>query len=287
MKKLVLAITLSLILTACGSGGGSSSSMEQPNFAEKEGTKVSAFFMSETLIEPHKHTHGINTLALIPNEGKFKGKEVTVSLIPEKVKSNSVFHYIDAKDIHNSVGNALQETESLIVSGRNYQNSRFGVFVDSEDNYFLTFTQGVVTSQNDLPKSANVTYRGNGLAMLRIEKQIVNNPEKDLYHLESGWVEGKSEFTVDFVNKKISGSLKDFKEGKNGLNIPTIIIGAKSFSNQSEYIINHMYEDKKMNKGELLKAQFYGNKAAELSGQYAKRLDEEKVIWAVFGAKKQ
>ncbi|MDP8163327.1 transferrin-binding protein-like solute binding protein [Pasteurella skyensis] len=276
MKKLILSTAMALVLTACGSGGSSTSSqLNQSNFAEKEGIAVSEYFFGVST-QSHTHKKGINKLYLIGELGEYKGKEIIIPLIPEGALTNNHFHYLDIK-----LGNAITKS---IISSRYYQYTRFGLLRDPEDKDFLTFFQGIATKVNDLPKGTAIQYRGDALGMVRIERHNFKNPKNNLNDVESGWVEGKSEFTVDFSHKKISGVLKDFKVGENGLNVPTMIISAKSFSGNK---VDYLNENTAKGTGELLKAQFYGSKAAELSGQYGKRLDKEKVAFAVFGAKKQ
>ncbi|MDG6882048.1 Transferrin binding protein-like solute binding protein [Phocoenobacter uteri] len=248
MKKLVLATAISLVLAACGSGGGSGSttpsenSLNTPHHSNARNLAANIIFSenynkidSETSEEDIGENDEYSTNMDL-NKIEIEGRKIT--LIPVGISTKKLL---------------IQQPDNLnkakVVSGTQFQYSRFG-FVDKH-----FFAQGDITPVNDLPTGKDVKYSGFVVA-------TAVEDEKN-----SGVVTGDSSFTVNFDDKTLRGKFSNFEDGK-----------IADFSQNARFQSNFFYGG--------MSGKFYGKNATELAGVLQTAIDS-KMIFASFGAKKQ
>ncbi|MDG6882050.1 Transferrin binding protein-like solute binding protein [Phocoenobacter uteri] len=269
MKKLALVTAISLILTACGSGGGSSSA-DNTKPEKIEGVLFAYDFLHPVEKESKDPAGNIITYDDYEIKTTRFSKDddinhilinnVSIPLNPNGDEKYTAY-YQGVGDDAVEVGQVL----TSIVSDKTYKHMRFGQHstYDYDPNYheshlkdqltFGMFVQGYVTE--NMPTSGTVTYKG------------------DAYGGLEALTKGKSKLDVDFGHKTLKGTLSDwqnydFLAEKDKLQ--TISFDASIEGNKFE--------------GKNVKGSFFGRNADEIGGIYH---DEIRREGAVFGAKKQ
>ncbi len=141
MKKVLLVIALSTVLTACGSSSGGSSHSGgidnnggkniTPTIPNKDGNK--------NLVLNDVTKSDMNKLVL---DGK------TIELVPSFMRSKGFYRIQD-------------RTSARAISGNKYKETRFGILVPDYNAKPVAISQGNVTSINDMPtQDIVVTYLG-------------------------------------------------------------------------------------------------------------------------------
>lgn len=244
-KNIFLMITLSAMLAACGS------SSSQGIVAPTSGNNQS----DVGLILKLKNTNG----AVLPSTETFytgdgdintitvNGNQIT--LIPTGVSSGGGFY------------DENQPGTRKIVSGTNYQHSRFGaldITANGADVYAF-FSQGKPTAISEIPTTGTATYSGHAVGVV----EGASGTTVD-------FTTGNSTINVDFAAKTVSGTLNGWVDN----NMPTVTFTNATISGNS-FI------------GAKASGKFYGPNAAEVSGVVQKTAGNGDVIAASFGAKKQ
>ncbi|MDG6882049.1 Transferrin binding protein-like solute binding protein [Phocoenobacter uteri] len=296
MKKLVLVTAISLVLAACGSGGGSGSAdnsyvkegklegvltsydmypdengkliskLEEITDVNPDGT-TDTFTTEKEITRPvsggkdlnHIMINGTNVQLLPDDYNKQENYEKRVKEYDEKITVT-----INPDKVEKEV---IVEGERLsnVISGLQYKYMRFGI----HDDY--------VPNPDDL---SNDTVEDATFGKFVQGYVTTNMPQKgkitylgDAYgYSYSPLRKGKSTIDVDFTNKTLKGTLSDW-QNDDLLNNPlskTMMFNAKIDGNQFE--------------GKDVQGRFFGSNAAEVGGIYDSK---ERGESAVFGAKKQ
>lgn len=204
MKKLVLVAALSLVLSACGSGGGGSS----PNTAKDTGSQTQT-----NATTPKNET---KSDAVSINQAKGALAKVSANL-QEQVKTlkqiNVDGRLIDLAQepigfVEKDLGNGQKgKAYNLAYSGIGYvlpkdvKTDEYGRVVDERATADDVAVFGLATKFQDLPTSGNYTYSGVSFG--------ANS-------------EGKLLLNADFANKKVSGSITERKLLSNNQTLPAI-----------------------------------------------------------------
>ncbi|MDG6882051.1 Transferrin binding protein-like solute binding protein [Phocoenobacter uteri] len=271
MKKLALVTVMSLILTACGSGGGSSSA-DSTKPEKIEGVLLAFDFehpIKEESTYPDGKTEYFNDyeLAMTRFSKNNDINHILINSVSIALNPNGDEQYTDYynEDGINTikVGKVLKSA----VNGKAYKYMRFGIHdvynynpeKFDEESYNKSqrevgvFVQGYATE--NMPSSGIVTYKG------------------DAYGGSEALTKGESRIDVDFGHKTLVGTLSDWQDYEfleENDKTQTITFGASIKGNQFD--------------GKNVKGAFFGHNAAEIGGIY---YDKEKGECAVFGAKKQ
>ncbi len=194
MKKTLLVITLSTVLTACGSSGGSSNTGSVANDTGKH-------------ITPIENPKENPVLKDVKDMNKFTLNGKTIELIPSFIHSGGFYKTQDKNSARN-------------ISGNKYKETRFGVLIPDYNEEPIAISQGNVTPVDNMPKNIQVKYLGDFV-----------NYSKNKKRFETGSIDvnvdfGTKEIEVDvFDNKhiekygdtmtgKVSGNQFTFDEGK-------------------------------------------------------------------------
>ena len=151
------------------------------------------------------------------------------------------------------------------VFGKNLSYSRFGIaYLTSQDDFnpAIIFTQGYLTSIENMPTSGTINYKG-AATMWKY------NPEVYLPYV------GEAELYADFDAKKVTGNIRNLiseSHDKTALDI------------QLEGDISANKVSGSTRQGTRLDAAFYGPNAAELSGTFVNDREDFK---GSFGAKRE
>lgn len=146
----------------------------------------------------------------------------------------------------NNGGNFAGDTLTKAISGKNYTETRFGILVPKNAEV-VAFSQGSVTPLKDIPTAkANVQYLGDSVT----------------YNIE------KKDFESGKVKVDVNFGLKEIKVTKKGTKYNATMAGTIK---GNQFVLD----------GGNGKGQFYGQKAAELSGVH-----KNKNLVTAFGAKK-
>ncbi len=269
MKKILLTIAISTILTACGSTQKSITDAVNNEITNQiDKAKQNATVQIKDQLNNAKNDlqdnltdqfeKGKKHLAKQFDEKKEQAKDYIRNLVLEDGSKLNINKFelkgqtIDLiPDDWNKAGFFTnQDNNSLIksVSGNKYNETRFGILVPNNTNP-IAFAQGNVTPINDMPtKNIIVEYLGDYVSY-----------NQDLKEFDYGNISidvnfGLKDMTLSSINEH--GNKEDFKG---------VIIG------------NQFTFDNGRGKG-----QFYGSQASELSGT----LQNEEGVTS-FGAKKQ
>lgn len=270
LKKFSLTILAALTLTACGSGGGSgnsqsahtpSTSIHTPDNSKNNSTP------NKNILNPPVNVSNPNNLEIKDNDkigGAFiiSGEDEHVTLKTVDITTNSDLNtlYIDGTKIPLSSLSVKSDRWLDIRSGKvsidgietsrdlkvccgKYTDTRIGTVLsknENEDTYF--FYNGNLT--RNMPVGGTVNYN-TGDSIL------------SSYHDELGDTDeavGTSQFSADFINKKLTGSLS---VNNTKLNIKADISG-NTFSGIAQ-------SDAFKSQG-IAEGKFYGENAKELGG---------------------
>ncbi|MDP8099134.1 transferrin-binding protein-like solute binding protein [Pasteurella atlantica] len=241
MKKTLLVIAISTVLTACGSGGSGGSNSNNKVVDTKKDTQTTNPIVNNDTTKKDTTLKGVVLKDISKADiNKFELNGKTIMLMPNGFNV--------ARFLTNSGGSFNGDTLTKSVSGTKYAETRFGILApDNAD--VIGFSQGKVTAVKDMPtKNAVVKYLGDFV--------VYENKE-----FETGTVD----IDVNFGLKNIK--IDAFADGSD-----KVIKTAKGTISGNQFTVDS-------GKG---KGQFYGSKAAELSGVY-----KDGDIVASFGAKKQ
>ncbi len=279
MKNAILKFSLTalatLTLAACGSSGGDDAgsrsqapTKDKPAAQANQPTKKQNNSNTPMLPSSNNKTGGV---IVVDNEGDNVVTKNIALTSPNLYKIN-----VDGKDIPigfgpgiSSVGWAVSKAQTingmklngkLEVCCGTYSNVRFGAIESqdpSQDDIF--FYNGYPTTS--MPSSGVVTYRGDSIISADTDKL----PDED-------YLKGSSSFSVDFGNKKLTGTLRT--DNKDVVKIDANISG-NGFSGTAKSDL--------LNSQGKTEGKFYGENAKELGGS-AKANDNS---WgAAFAAKK-
>ena len=272
MKNSIVKFTLTtlavLTLVACGSGGGDSSpSSSSVNNTQKQQAKSVKPTVPSQPTTPEKKTTKENQ----STDEKSTGGALVISGQDDKVQvknvvltdSNIKELSIDGRRIKLAYPGIYADGWQ-IVNGTNvccgkYENVRIGaVMSQGPGESDIIFYNGIPTK--NMPQSGSVSYKGDSI----ISGADINDED---------YVSGKSNFTVNFDSKKLSGSIT--ANSMSAINVNADISGNsfKGTAKSSQFTSEGKVEGK-----------FYGDNAAELGG-LAKGNDNS---WgAAFAGKKQ
>ena len=202
------------------------------------------------------------------NKIQINGKTFT---LPENSGSGSSFagdrRYVQADEI---AGWEYSIAPTQGTSGAAY--ARYGWYRGENPAEIGFFYQGNPTAVSDMPTTGtNVTYKGYAMAvdMAQNAQAIKNKKEPNAFYY------GQSSFSVDFANKKMTGTLNDWQvkggfAAKNEVAI-TANIKANTFKGTA-------------NGTGTAEGKFYGKNAQNLAGAFN---DKSQNLQGVFGANKQ
>ena len=150
--------------------------------------------------------------------------------------------------------------------------ARYGWYRGENPAEVTFFYQGNPTAVSDMPTTGtNVTYKGYAMAvdMAQNAQAIKNKKEPNAFYY------GQSSFSVDFANKKMTGTLNDWQfkgsvTAKNKVEI-SADIQANTFKGTA-------------NGSGTAEGKFYGPKAQNLAGAFT---DKSQNLQGVFGGNKQ
>ena len=245
-NRFILAGLLAIALTACGGGGGDDDGVKvnQPTNGGDNATQeldigykiYSNGKRVDDEDDEHADEHPQNRLNVMNLDGR------NLVIIPDNVKSQGVLRLEDS-------------TTKRWVGGADLSYARYGVVSYIKENKDYLFFQGIQTKEKDMPTDNGVKYSGNAVAY-RIADRALDK--------------GTVEFTANFKDKKMSGSIKLDNFGT--LKYDTISIEENEFHGSQ-------WDGKTTNK---IQGSFYGAKAAEMAGGF-----DGQGIKGTFGAKKQ
>ena len=243
------------VLSACGSGGGGDNQDSSP--VNNHELNQSNTLVNNNLAQ--QQTNRKTGTAFIDDNGSFRRAAIngynTTSINVEGINLEIGFPDISAGGWAKTTAN---DRRIDVCCGR-YSDIRFGINDSLDDNgKFYLFYNGNPTL--NMPTSGSASYSGQSILAIDIT-------ESD-YHI------GNSQFSVDFGNKSLSGSL-----GIN--NIQYVNINASiSGNNFSGYANTSLLPSSVAN----VEGKFYGEQAKQLAG-LAEANDNS---WAAaFGAQKQ
>ena len=263
MKNAILKFSLTalatLTLAACGSsGGGDAGSRSQAPTKDKPAAQAN---------QPTKKQNNSNTPMLPSSNDKTGGAIVVDSdnkgnVTAKTVALTSANLYtinVDGKDIPIGFGPGIgsggwsvskaQTINGMKLNGKleaccgSYSNVRFGA-IESQDpsQDDILFYNGYPTTS--MPSSGVVTYRGDSIISADTDKL----PDED-------YLKGSSSFSVDFGNKKLTGTLRT--DNKDVVKIDANISG-NGFSGTAKSDL--------LNSQGKAEGKFYGENAKELGG---------------------
>ena len=263
MKNTILKFSLTalaaLTLAACGSsGGGDAGSSSQAPTKDKQAAQTT---------QPAKKQNNSSNPASTSSNNKTGGAIVVDSdnkghVTAKTVALTSANLYkinVDGKDIPIGFGPGIssggwsvskaQTINGMKLNGKleaccgSYSNVRFGAIESqdpSQDDMF--FYNGYPTTS--MPSSGVVTYRGDSIISADTDKL----PDED-------YLKGSSSFSVDFGNKKLTGTLRT--DNKDVVKIDANISG-NGFSGTAKSDL--------LNSQGKAEGKFYGENAKELGG---------------------
>ena len=247
------------VLSACGSSGGGSDNQDSSPVNNRELNQSNTLVNNNVVQQQANKKTGT---AFIDDNGSFRRASIngynTTSINVEGINLEIGFPDISAGGWAKTTAN---DRRIDVCCGR-YSDIRFGINDSLDDNgKFYLFYNGNPTL--NMPTSGSASYSGQSILAIDITES-----DEDDYHI------GNSQFSVDFGNKSLSGSL-----GIN--NIQYVNINASiSGNNFSGYANTSLLPSSVAN----VEGKFYGEQAKQLAG-LAEANDNS---WAAaFGAQKQ
>ena len=311
MKAKLLAVTLisAFALSACGGGGGDSIAVNEPVSDNKPVNNEKPFTLQRSHVawyvpanpNPPDSIVMING-KMIPLNFDVEAPEIVVWKNDSEDECYYKGHFVDYWD-SSSNPNIISKEENddfILLSGTDSLNdedvvlygqtkgvrgtayARYGLrqislFNDDTGKFFGEQNSLFYTGQptTDMPKTGTATYLGNAVAydMVHYNDQITQL-YKENGQMTFAPYTGRSEFQVDFTNKKLTGSLnnlnRDEMPAKKAVSIDATI-KANTFQGTA-------------NKTGYAEGKFYGPKAQNLAGAFH---DKSQNLHGVFGANKQ
>ena len=251
--------------TGGGSTGGGSTSTETP-FTMKQ--QVATFKQTIKNGEPVSMT---NTPTYSTSNGDGDNfKKITVN--------GYTFTMLDTS------GNAaLDEDRTIVGQDNNYGEyqvipninnrgtayAKYGYTIDYKTGNFNLFYQGKPTPVAEVPTTGKATYQGYAFALDPVEYNKHITQERDY-----GEWKGVSEFTADFDNKTLTGTLRGWHSSSQ-TDPKAVQINAKIQANTFQGTVNGTG---------TAEGKFYGANAQNLAGAFN---DKSQNLQGVFGANKQ
>ena len=155
------------------------------------------------------------------------------------------------------------------INERGTAYARYGLVYSGKSSTLSAFYQGKPTEINNMPPTGSATYKGYAIAVDTAEMNKFEQGESDY-----GEKYGLSEFTADFKNKKLTGTLSNW-QNKATTQPKTVNISADIRANTFKGTAN---------KTGSAEGKFYGPKAQNLAGAFN---DKSQNLQGVFGANKQ
>lgn len=273
MNKLVLALTTAslLALTACGGGGDEDAPVQVNQPTNPNPTPTPTPTTDPKAYEPAQESRWTTpTVASGSTKSTFKSATATGSRDTEAkfnkvtVNGNEMEIY-PTSGITINVGRIYTDTNrnngrtQLVVGGNSGANgtayARYGFVNDATDRLATIFYQGVPTT--NMPTTGSATYKGHAISVF---------PEENTY------VTGDSSFNVDFANKKLTGTLSNWKNSDGTADTITKNVSVSSSITGNTF------------KGDNNQGKFYGPNAQNMAGSF---VDKNQKLQGVFGANKQ
>ena len=154
-------------------------------------------------------------------------------------------------------------------NGRGTAYAKYGWTIGYSTGKLTLFYQGNPTPTNEMPTTGSATYKGNAIAFDM--KEYNANITKDG---DYGVSKGVSEFTADFANKKLTGTLSGW-HSSSAKQPKAVTIDVKIQANTFQGTANGTG---------TAEGKFYGTKAQNLAGAFN---DKSQNLQGVFGANKQ
>ncbi|MEX4038213.1 transferrin-binding protein-like solute binding protein [Haemophilus influenzae] len=201
-----------------------------------------------------------------------------IPLLPEE-KTND---FISSK--HHDVGNKRYKVEACC---KNLSYVKFGMYYEDPENgengkekekekqttksidTYYQFLLGHRTPKDDIPKTGSAQYRGSWFGYLSdgtTSYSTSGNEQRDKNAL--------AEFTVDFVNKQLTGELKRHDNGNTVFSIDATFNSGNDFTGKAtakDLVIdgkNSQTQNTQINITTSVNGAFYGPKASELGGYF-------------------
>lgn len=276
LKKYIASAILISLLTACSSGSKNdtptSSSPKLDKQTENMGSQGNTNNQTGNTNATNTNPTGNANAGNSNSTGNQPGNESSTS---SNVKAKIGANYFFTKDGSEGHFQSVSSYDELEVDGKKLslvakleqprkeqklEHSSFGVYFARGMDEDYVVSRGELTPESQMPTSMTATYRGNAFY-----------GSKEL----GEWVDGSSEFAVDFGKKTVDGTVKVPSLNIN-LQFPTATIRGNTFS---------AHIDKSDEDRDFVKGSFYGKNAAELGGM-GEIEKNGKAGFAVFGAKK-
>ncbi|HHF3309768.1 TPA: transferrin-binding protein-like solute binding protein [Haemophilus influenzae] len=206
-----------------------------------------------------------------------------IPLLPEK----NTNHFISSK--HHKVGDKTYKVEACCS---NLSYVKFGMYYEDplkeekdkeknkekeEDkekqtaattNTYYQFLLGLRTASSEIPKMGNVEYRGNWFGYIS-DGTTSYSPSGDKERNKNA----PADFNVDFVNKKLTGTLKRHDNGNTVFSIEANFNSGNDFTGKAtakDLVIDgkSTQATSKVNFTATVKGAFYGPDASELGGYF-------------------
>lgn len=206
-----------------------------------------------------------------------------IPLLPEK----NTNHFISSK--HHKVGDKTYKVEACCS---NLSYVKFGMYYEDplkeekdkeknkekeEDkekqtaattNTYYQFLLGLRTASSEIPKMGNVEYRGNWFGYIS-DDTTSYSPSGDKERSKNA----PADFNVDFVNKKLTGTLKRHDNGNTVFSIEANFNSGNDFTGKAtakDLVIDgkSTQATSKVNFTATVKGAFYGPDASELGGYF-------------------
>lgn len=203
-------------------------------------------------IAPISGTHEINRTGDI---NKLIVGNRTIDLLPQRKNGNGITIARDGENTLN-VGHYLTYAKhGNYMIGKNPRTNESGSIV---------FYQGQATAEKDMPTTGTATYRGIAV------QSVINAQDRNR---SAASVQAKSEFNVDFGNKRITGQITPNDKRFNNIQLAGSVQG------------NRIIGDT-VNGYRSMEGGFYGPKAEEIAGRYDVVEHGKEYINGTFGAKR-
>ena len=288
LAKFGLTALSAFILTACGSSGSgnnSSTPAENPASQVQQPAKPQKSDQSAQIVKPEQpqvNTNGTGAYSFIKEiEGNVSGFEKNIPVYPltsfnkNTIEIDGIKIEIPSDEYRNNTwasfssisskqGDTKDKGREVDVCCERYSDVRFGI-ISSVDKDIPTYMFYNGNPTQVMP-TRSATYSGNAIFMGDFDGKDDNKKE---------YPKGTSEFTINFGEKKLSGSLTT--EDKKVININADIINNAFVGSATS---DHFKADAKVE----VQGKFFGKNAKELGG-IAESHDDS--FSAAFGAQKQ
>lgn len=190
-----------------------------------------------------------------------------VPLLPETENSGD---FISSR--HHKVGDKTYKVEACC---KNLNYVKFGMYYEdkekknkNETGQYHQFLLGLRTASSEIPKMGNVEYRGNWFGYIS-DGTTSYSPSGDKERNKNA----PADFNVDFVNKKLTGTLKRHDNGNTVFSIKANFNSGNDFTGKAtakDLVIDgkSTQATSKVNFTATVNGAFYGPKASELGGYF-------------------